>query len=42
MPPTSNGAPKRDRNKVVNFDAGFGKYGPKLQKQIRNAKKSKN
>nr|CAH0113299.1 unnamed protein product [Daphnia galeata] len=34
--------PKRDRNKVVNFDAGFGKYGPKLQKQIRNAKKSKN
>jgi len=39
--PNKKKGPKRDRNKVVNFDAGFGKFGPKLQKQIKNAKKSK-
>ncbi|EFX70458.1 hypothetical protein DAPPUDRAFT_309438 [Daphnia pulex] len=39
--PNKKKGPRRDRNKVVNFDAGFGKFGPKLQKQIKNAKKSK-
>lgn len=36
--------PKRDKNKVVNFDAKFGKYGPGLKKQMKSqsVKKSKN
>lgn len=34
--------PKRDRNKVVNFDASFGKYGPKLKKQIKTGKSKNN
>lgn len=34
--------PRRDKNKVVNFDARFGKYGPGLKKQMKDAKKKKN
>ena len=33
-----NKGPKRDKNKVVNFDTNFGKYGPKLKKQIKSGK----
>lgn len=29
---------KRDKNKVVNFDSKFGKYGPQLKRQIKKAK----
>lgn len=35
-------APKRDKNKVVNFDASFGKYGPKLKKNMKAVKNKKN
>ncbi|XP_057378305.1 uncharacterized protein C1orf131-like [Daphnia carinata] len=33
---------KRNKNKVVNFDAKFGKYGPGLKTQMKDAKKKKN
>ncbi len=33
--------PKRDKNKVVNFDSSFGKFGPKLKKQIKSGNKFK-
>lgn len=34
--------PKRDKNKVVNFDSSFGKYGPKLKKQMKTGKSKNN
>ena len=33
--------PKKNKNKVAKFDAGFGKFSPALRKQISSGKKSK-
>lgn len=38
---TKKKKPKKNKNKVANFDAGFGKFSPGLRKEIAGSSKSK-